>query len=183
MLLWLRRVGLLGFLFPELKSLIDLDQGNKHHKEGDAWTHTILVIKNCPANPLLQISALYHDIGKSVCRSDDGKSVHFYGHEGESEKMVKELLKEMSYSEEFIEKVCRIIKNHMRPLGLQYFSDKIIRKIVRDVGVDLIEPYMQLVEADCKGKSTEEQNSSSKLIEFKNRIHKLLRLIELDHAI
>ena len=89
----------------------------------------------------------------------------------------------MSYSEEFIEKVCRIIKNHMRPLGLQYFSDKIIRKIVRDVGVDLIEPYMQLVEADCKGKSTEEQNSSSKLIEFKNRIHKLLRLIELDHAI
>ena len=40
----LRRTGKLDRWFPEVKALIDVPQNLDYHKEGDVWTHTMLVL-------------------------------------------------------------------------------------------------------------------------------------------
>lgn len=40
----MKRMNQLDFWFPELKALIGLPQNQEHHREGDTWTHTMMVL-------------------------------------------------------------------------------------------------------------------------------------------
>lgn len=74
--------------FRELLALRGVAQNPKYHPEGDAFTHTILVMNQaarlrtqarCPF--AFMLVALCHDYGKAVCTAEkDGKIVS-YGHE------------------------------------------------------------------------------------------------------
>lgn len=59
----------LKVLFPELEKLKGVTQTPKYHPEGDAWVHTMLVLKNgCLLSEKLEIrfSCLMHDFGKGI---------------------------------------------------------------------------------------------------------------------
>lgn len=77
-------------LLPEVTRLRDTPQDLLHHPEGDVWTHTLMVIKECSS--LLQhsqlpdhekvatmLGALLHDIGKGV----EGVTVTRIGEDGQ----------------------------------------------------------------------------------------------------
>ena len=55
--------------FPELEKLINVPQSLKYHPEGDAWTHTMLVLDQAASltdNILVRYSCLVHDLGKGI---------------------------------------------------------------------------------------------------------------------
>ena len=54
---------IIAHIIPEIKPMFDLDQKNAYHIY-DVWEHTLHVIKNIPAMPLLRLMAFFHDIGK-----------------------------------------------------------------------------------------------------------------------
>ena len=70
---WLRGLGAIDQLFPELKALIDVPQEPEWHPEGDVWIHTLLTIDRAreliddlpyPKQVTVMLAALAHDFGK-----------------------------------------------------------------------------------------------------------------------
>jgi tRNA nucleotidyltransferase (CCA-adding enzyme) len=70
---WLRRLGVLEKLFPEIQNLIDVPQDPEWHPEGDVFVHTKLVIDRAreliddlsyPKQVTVMLAALAHDFGK-----------------------------------------------------------------------------------------------------------------------
>ncbi|MFA7205000.1 MAG: hypothetical protein WC102_01590 [Saccharofermentanales bacterium] len=76
----LRTANVLDVAFPELGALDGVYQMNHH--DGDAWEHTIAVLKTCCAlssNLYDRVAALYHDTGKGNTPKD--VLPHHNGHE------------------------------------------------------------------------------------------------------
>jgi tRNA nucleotidyltransferase (CCA-adding enzyme) len=70
---WLRDLGVLDHLFPEIKSLIGVPQEPEWHPEGDVFVHTQLVVDRArerindldyPRKVTVMLAALAHDFGK-----------------------------------------------------------------------------------------------------------------------
>jgi putative nucleotidyltransferase with HDIG domain len=82
------------------KYLYDSDI-NPYHIEGNVWTHSMLVCKQAENEPyLIQLAALFHDIGKPITRSVNPKNgyVSFYNHDAVSAFMSLEITKKLKLS-------------------------------------------------------------------------------------
>lgn len=118
----LRNSGELDKFFPELKALIGVMQNQEHHKEGDTWVHTMLVLdeaaKRCDIvkNPFgFMLSALCHDFGKAVCTEQINGVIHSYRHEIEGIPLAEKLLKRFSADKNLSEYVLKMVEYHMLP--------------------------------------------------------------------
>ncbi|EWM52179.1 CCA tRNA nucleotidyltransferase [Ruminococcus flavefaciens] len=119
----LRRMGQLDCWFPEVKALIGVQQNREYHLEGDAWTHTMMVLDEAAKRrskviyPLgFMMSALCHDLGKSVCTtvSEDG-TVHSYEHETAGLPVVRAFLERITTETKLIDYVLNMTELHMEP--------------------------------------------------------------------
>jgi tRNA nucleotidyltransferase/poly(A) polymerase len=94
---------------------------------------------------------LFHDIGKVVTRSVTPTGVHFYGHEYEGEKMVRDIMTRLKYPNELIEPVALGVKSHMRLKSAGdtavNLSDKALRKFKIEMG-DQLENILGVIHAD-----------------------------------
>jgi putative nucleotidyltransferase with HDIG domain len=108
----LRKTGAMHYVIPELEETFDMTQ-NKYHF-GTVWEHTMAVLGNLKSDCLeLRMAALLHDIGKIRVRRVEDDKVQFLKHELASADMVDELLRPLKYSNDFIEEVTFLVKNHM----------------------------------------------------------------------
>ena len=74
-------------LIPELENCKGFNQNNEWHIY-DVYEHILHVVDNIPANIVLRMAALFHDIGKpNSYIEDENKIGHFYGHWNESRKI------------------------------------------------------------------------------------------------
>ncbi len=71
---WLRKLGAIEKLFPEIQSLIDVPQDPEWHPEGDVFIHTKLVVDRAreliddlshPRQVAVMLAAVAHDFGKA----------------------------------------------------------------------------------------------------------------------
>src|SRR5436190_20954771 len=70
---WLRELGVVEQLFPELRSLIEVPQEPEWHPEGDVWIHTLLTADRAreliddldyPREVTVMLAAVCDDFGK-----------------------------------------------------------------------------------------------------------------------
>lgn len=106
----------------ELYALIGVPQSEKYHPEGDAFTHTMLVVNEAAAvrsraeKPFaFMLAALTHDLGKAVTtgRKENG-DWHSIGHEIKGLPLICAMLSRLGANKETIfycENLCRL---HMR---------------------------------------------------------------------
>lgn len=107
----------------EIKALIGVPQNQNYHREGDVWTHTMMVVDEAAKrrdkvkNPLgFMLSALCHDFGKAVCTTvDDDGTVHAYGHETEGLPLVQRFMERLSADDELKHYVLNMTELHMEP--------------------------------------------------------------------
>jgi hypothetical protein len=50
-------------LIPALRPLVGFDQHSPHH-DYDIYTHTCRAVAACPADPVVRLAALFHDLSK-----------------------------------------------------------------------------------------------------------------------
>lgn len=88
--------------FPELAALIGQEQPEKHHAEGDAFVHTLMVLDESTSsdNLVFRWSALVHDLGKGLTPKEELPSHH--GHERAGVPLVKSLGERLRLSNDFI---------------------------------------------------------------------------------
>ena len=103
------------YILPELHDLIGLDAG-PHHNEEDCFEHSMLAFENAcelSNNPLLNFSILMHDIGKKPSAKVIDGDITFHRHEYEGQKLVKEVMKRLKFSNSHIAYTSTVIRYHM----------------------------------------------------------------------
>ncbi|MCA9918891.1 MAG: HDIG domain-containing protein [Anaerolineales bacterium] len=79
---------------------------------------------------LLRLGALFHDIGKAATQTFDGNRIRFLGHEKVGADLTGQLLRRLTFSNEAIAHLKKIVAGHMRPLHLANSGGKLSRRAV-----------------------------------------------------
>lgn len=152
----MHKLGVLKEVIPELEEGIDCEQGGIH--KFDVWTHLLKSLehatnKNYPLH--IKIAALFHDIGKPATRRKangrGSKEWTFYGHEVVGARISKNIMKRLKFPKHLSEPIEKLVRYHM------FFSDpdsitlSAVRRMVKNVGKDLIWDLMDLRTCDRIG--------------------------------
>lgn len=138
---YLKELGILEKIFPELFELIGCEQNPEFHPEGDVWNHTMLVIdegskiKNQSKNPrFFMYACLLHDIGKPpTTKRDSNNILRSFGHDVVGADMAKQFIKK-NINENALEKyVYKLTLYHMKAHKLLEINDYKVKKIMLDV--------------------------------------------------
>ena len=118
----LRKVNKLSEFFPELEALINVEQSSVYHKEGDVWTHTMMVLDEAAkvrekAEEKLgfMLSALVHDVGKAVTTVNSNGKISALEHEVKGVSIAEKLLNRVTNDKKIIKYVLNMVLNHMKP--------------------------------------------------------------------
>ncbi|MBU5439967.1 HD domain-containing protein [Tissierella sp. MSJ-40] len=166
----LKDLGILKIFLPEIIPAIDFNQHNPHHDK-DVYNHILCVLDNTPPVLQVRIGALFHDIGKPHTLTIDNEGVgHFYGHDKVGAEIVSEVLRRWKCSNELIEKVSTLVREHMTQHA--NYKEKGLKKLIARVGEDEIFNLLALQKAD-RSCSNEKADISS-LLERENKIKDIL---------
>lgn len=142
--------GLTGVFLPEFDRMMETPQNNAHHCY-NVGEHTIEAVKNSPADKIIRLTLLLHDVAKPVCKSTDTEGIyHFYGHPAKSAEMAKEILRRLKFDNDTIRRVTALIAAHddMPPL-----EPKAIRRAVYRTGLEQYPALFAVKRADTMGKN------------------------------
>ena len=148
----LRESGAMHYVIPELEETYEMAQNEYHF--GTVWEHTLAVLGNIESvNLELRMAALLHDIGKIRVRTVEYGKVHFLNHEHAGVDMVKDILITLRYSNDFIDEVAFLVKNHMvcKTWGseCEHLKTKKLRKLQYQCGSEeRFRNLMLLIDAD-----------------------------------
>ena len=123
--------GLAAHFLPELLPLRGTSQDDRRHK--DVFGHTLKVVENVPATPVLRWAALLHDIGKPKTKTEQDGKVHFFRHETVGARMARRILRRLRFDRESIEQIQRLVAEHLRPnLYTPDWTDGAVRRFLRE---------------------------------------------------
>jgi putative nucleotidyltransferase with HDIG domain len=152
---YLLEIGVLECILPELTQCVGVEQPGGFHR-WDVFDHTMVCIEAAPQRLHLRLAALFHDVGKPATRELVEGGATFYGHDKLSVRMAIKALKRLRYSNDIIEKVSTLVGKHM-------FSDRAgekgIRRLIKNVGQDLIFDLLDLRRADIVAQGMGQKSS------------------------
>ena len=154
----MKKLRVLEMIIPEFYYAYNFDQNNPDHPD-DLFNHIIKVIHLCDYDLVTRFAALFHDLGKINVKIIDAKGIfYFYGHEKESALIAEEELKQLKASNDFINSVKKIVKNHM--LIYQDVSDKIIEMEEKN-----LKRLFNLFSADLNSKGLRTKKENEQIIQ------------------
>ena len=138
--------------WPELGPLMTLTQNNPWHC-WDGWEHTLHALEAAPAEHLLRLTMLLHDIGKPRCKSTDEKGIdHFYGHPAVSAELAEKLLRKLKFDRAATKQVVTLVAHHDTPLPR---DGKGIRRWLSRLGPEMFFRLLEVKRADILGHTPE----------------------------
>ena len=106
----------IGVFIPEILPCVGFEQNTKYH-DRDVFEHTLSVIDACPHfDRALRLSAIFHDISKPECYTEDERGGHFYGHAQKGAEAVSEIMGRLKFDNDMKKKVRRLVSEHMTPV-------------------------------------------------------------------
>ncbi len=117
---WIKHVGRIASLFPELGALIDVPQEPGWHPEGDVFEHTMQALDAAVQRPkvdrrLLCYAALCHDLGKATTTEKKDCRWRSFNHERAGVFPAKKLCSRMMGNKDLINQVAILVRHHMAP--------------------------------------------------------------------
>ena len=148
-------------IIPELAPGIGFDQHTPYHCH-DVWTHSAYAVAAAPADELLRLTMLLHDVGKPACFSlgDDGRG-HFYGHPAESEKQARQILLKLKSDNATLSTVCTLIRVHDMTLPTTVAG---MRRLIGKLGVDNTHRLLDVQRADHAAHSDYDAATGARLL-------------------
>ena len=149
--LLMEKTGMLELLLPELFKCRNVEQKGFHIfdvLDHSFWACDYSARENW--NQIVRLASLFHDIGKVDTKAIDSNSgvCTFYQHEKVSSELTKNILLRFRYSNEIIEKVTHLIKEHMFHYEENWTSAAVRRFIIR-VGEQNLPDLYRLRMADA----------------------------------
>ena len=168
----MKKLRVLEMIIPEFYYAYNFDQNNPNHPD-DLFNHIIKVIHLCDYDLVTRFSALFHDLGKINVKIIDAKGIfYFYGHEKESALIAEEELKQLKASNDFINSVKKIVKNHM--LIYQDVSDKTLKKLIIEMEEKNLKRLFNLFSADLNSKGLRTKKENEEILQnFREKIENI----------
>ncbi len=189
----LEETGLMSIFLPEFmvcRGCVQSDYRAFH--KFDVMDHLYYACDGAPAAKLnVRLAALFHDIGKPAAKKlvketvldgdkNDGstkeiETITFYNHESYSEKITKQVMTRLKFSNEMINNVCHLVKEHMFHYETNW-SEAAVRRFIIRVKPECMEDLYDLRMADMYGMYNEPVDirysaSIQLLLELKERVH------------
>ena len=168
----MKKLRVLEMIIPEFYYAYNFDQNNPNHPD-DLFNHIIKVIHLCDYDLVTRFAALFHDLGKINVKIIDAKGIfYFYGHEKESALIAEEELKQLKASNDFINSVKTIVKNHM--LIYQDVSDKTLKKLIIEMEEKNLKRLFNLFSADLNSKGLRTKKENEEILQnFREKIENI----------
>lgn len=143
----IRTTNLDTYIGLPLESMLNNKQHNKYHYT-DVFHHTMDVVKSVPKDFELRWAAFFHDFGKILTASTDSEGwEHYYGHPDKSAEMAIDFMTEYKFDNTSIDHIYKLVKYHDSAIGVDV-SKKVVKKLVNNIGEDLMEKFFKLTFAD-----------------------------------
>lgn len=141
-------------IIPELAPAVGFDQHNPHHCY-DVWTHTAHAVQAAPADEVLRLALLLHDIAKpaTFTMGEDGKG-HFYGHGEKGAEMARDIMLHLKSDTATLQTVVTLVREHDSMLPTTAPG---MRRLIGHMGVEAIRQLMEVKQADMAAQSTHER--------------------------
>jgi tRNA nucleotidyltransferase/poly(A) polymerase len=138
--------GLLADILPEIAAMKGVEQPPEFHPEGDVWIHTLVMLEGLQSPSVtLALGVLLHDVGKpGTFRIAD--RIRFDGHVELGEKIARDILTRLRFSNADIDQVIALIANHMRFKHVPEMRDSKLKRMLR---MDRFEEHLELHRLDC----------------------------------
>lgn len=148
---WLRlayECGITAVFMPEFDRIMHQRQNNPHH----AYTtgeHTLITMLNIPADRVLRLTMLFHDMGKpEVFTTDENGKDHFRGHAAHSEVIARRIMKNLKFDNDTIQAVCSLVRNHS---WYPQLTARDVRICAYQMGPELFDSFLLVKRADIMG--------------------------------
>ena len=169
------RLGLLNFISPEFEKGIGVEQNQAHAYT--VWEHLLRTLnhaakKNFPLH--VRLAAFIHDVAKPHTRKWLKGQWTFYNHEVMGARLARVILSDLRFPKEIIEKVVKLVRWHMFFSDTEKITLSAVRRIVRNVGVDLIWDLVDLRVCDRIGTGRPKE-TPFRLRKYKSMIEEVLR--------
>jgi tRNA nucleotidyltransferase (CCA-adding enzyme) len=166
---WLRDLGAVNQLFPELKALVDVPQEPEWHPEGDVWIHTLLTLDRArdqiddlphAKQVTVMLAALCHDFGKPVTTEFVDGRIRSREHEEAGVEPTIGFLDHLNIHTldgyDVRAQVIALVRDHLKP-GEFYkkreeVGDGAFRRLARKCELDLL---YRVAKADSLGRNAE----------------------------
>jgi tRNA nucleotidyltransferase (CCA-adding enzyme) len=147
----LRRTGILARVAPELLEGVGFQQNPFH--AWDVFRHTSLAVDFAPADPIVRLAALLHDVGKPRAAEPPGpKGDHtFYRHEFIGEEMAREILLRWKLPHRDVERVALLVREHNWYYRDEW-SDATVRRTIARIGPAELPTLWALRRADLRAR-------------------------------
>ena len=167
--------GRIDTLVPELPAL-RMEQ-DPIHRHKDVLSHTVAVVAKTPADLIVRLAALFHDIAKPKTRSFEHGGVTFRHHEVVGGRMTSKRMAALGYDESVIDQVAELVRLSGRFKGYaDGWSDSAVRRYARDGGA-LLGDLNDLVRSDCTSRNPRRVAAlHAALDDLEGRIAELARL-------
>ncbi len=169
----MRRTGILEVTCPELLEQVGCEQNQWHAY--DVWGHTMRVLDESVGSPVERVAALLHDVAKPRTRamSDKTNDWTFYHHETVGADMAERWLRDYRFSNHERDLVVGLIRHHLICYTSEW-TDAAVRRFIKRVGTDTVDPLLRLGEADALGKGRDVEQELEHLKELRGRIDKTI---------
>ena len=138
--------GLLVDILPEVAAMKGVEQPPQFHPEGDVWTHTLIMLEGLRApTPTLALGVLLHDVGKPGT-FQIAERIRFDGQVELGERIARDILARLRFSNADVDQVIALIANHMRFSHVTEMRDSKLKRMLR---MDRFEEHLELHRLDC----------------------------------
>jgi tRNA nucleotidyltransferase (CCA-adding enzyme) len=146
----LEKTKLLQYIIPELVQGVGVEQN--HHHTFTVYKHSVMSLKHCPSKDWrVRFAALLHDIAKPQTKKMVNGAATFYNHEYLGAKLTVKIMKRLKFSNEDIEKVSLLVKNHMFYYNAGEVTEASVRRLIAKVGRENLKDLMDIRIADRLG--------------------------------
>lgn len=150
----LNRTGILKLIIPELEEGLGCEQNGDHIY--DVWEHNLRALQHSAERgwPLhVRIAALLHDVAKPHTRkwAEEKKDWTFYGHDVVGGKMSRKILERFHFPKHTVNTVSTLVRYHLFFSDIEKITLSAVRRIVANVGPDLVWDLMHVRSCDRIG--------------------------------
>lgn len=163
-------MGVTEVFFPEFDRAMETEQHHPHHmySVGEHILHSLAYV---PADKVLRLTMLLHDIGKPDTLTIDEQGItHFYNHESLSAEMAKGILRRLKFDNDTINMVYKLVMYHDYGNSVEP-TLQIVRRAMNKIGEDAFPALFQVKYADMMAQSDYLRDEKLKRLENWKRLY------------
>ncbi len=170
-------LGILKYILPELEEGIGTEQNQAH--TFDVWEHLLRTEQHSADKKFslrVRLTAIFHDIGKPKSRRKDPTTGQwtFYGHEVIGARMTEKILTRLKFPKKLADEVVKLVRWHMFFSDTEQISLSAVRRMVANVGTDMVWDLMNVRACDRIGTGRPKENPY-RLRKYKAMIEMVMR--------